>query len=75
MCLAVPGIIDRIEGFGAARLATVVIGSATRRIGLALVPDAAVGDWVLFHGGQALRILDRDHAEDLLALIERSVSG
>ena len=47
MCLAVPGrIVSKEEGVG-----IVDIRGNRLRAGLALVPEAEVGDWVLVHAG------------------------
>jgi hydrogenase expression/formation protein HypC len=69
MCLAVPGRI--VEKKGDAGLLDV--RGNRLRAGLALVPDAGVGDWVLLHAGFAItRISAQDAAEtnDLLDQVE-----
>jgi len=60
MCLAVPGqIVEKENGVG-----LVDVRGNRMRAGLALVPDAGVGDWVLLHAGFAItQISSRDAAE------------
>ena len=60
MCLAVPGqIIEKEDGIG-----LVDVRGNRMRAGLALVPEAGVGDWVLLHAGFAItQISSRDAAE------------
>jgi len=60
MCLAVPGrIVEKEDGIG-----LVDVRGNRIRAGLALVPEAGVGDWVLLHAGFAItQISSRDAAE------------
>jgi len=60
MCLAVPGkIVEKEDGIG-----LVDVRGNRMRAGLALVPEAGVGDWVLLHAGFAItQISSRDAAE------------
>jgi hydrogenase expression/formation protein HypC len=44
-----------------------------RQVGLHLLEDAAVGDYVLIHAGFALRKVDRAEAEETLELLRRLV--
>jgi hydrogenase expression/formation protein HypC len=64
MCLAVPARIVSIEE----QEAEVDLGGARRRIGLQLVPEARVGDYVLVHTGFAINVLDPEEAEATLRL-------
>ena len=64
MCLAVPMRIVSIEGASA----EIEADGLTRRAGLALVPEAAVGDYVLVHAGYAIAVLDEEEAEARLQL-------
>jgi len=66
MCLAVPALIVAIEG----QEAEVDLAGARRRIGLQLVPEARVGDYVLVHTGFAINILDAEEAAATLKLFE-----
>ncbi len=66
MCLALPALIlERHAGDEA----TVDLGGVRKRISLALVPEAAVGDHVIVHVGHAIGVLDRDEAEATLRLL------
>jgi len=65
MCLAIPGRILELDGVYAA----VDFGGVRRRIGTALTPAAAVGDYVLVHAGMAIQIVDVAEAERTLELI------
>lgn len=65
MCLAIPARIEEMttEGY-----AIVDLGGVRKEISLALVDDAAVGEYVIVHVGYALQKLDQDEAEQTLAL-------
>jgi hydrogenase expression/formation protein HypC len=67
MCLAVPGKIlsvsetdDPILG----RIALVDFQGSRVEASLAMVPEAAAGDWVLVHAGFALTVLDEAEARE-----------
>lgn len=64
MCLAIPALIISIDG----QEAEVDLAGARRRIGLQLVPEARVGDYVLVHTGFAINVLDPEEAEESLRL-------
>ena len=64
MCLAVPArIVDR-NGL----MATVDVGGVTREVSLMLLPEAAVGDYVLVHAGFAMQIVTADEVAETEAL-------
>ncbi|SDF59533.1 HypC/HybG/HupF family hydrogenase formation chaperone [Sporomusa acidovorans] len=66
MCLAVPAkIIERSEFMG-----TVDISGVTRQVSLMLLPDAAVGDYVLVHAGFAIQTIDEAEALKTLELFK-----
>jgi hydrogenase expression/formation protein HypC len=69
MCVAVPGEILSLEPDGTA---VVDFGGARRTVSLALVEDAAPGDYVVVHAGFALHRVDPEEARETLALF-RSV--
>ncbi|HSQ37017.1 MAG TPA: HypC/HybG/HupF family hydrogenase formation chaperone [Acidimicrobiia bacterium] len=69
MCLALPGKVISIEGEGMERSAVVEVGGQTRQVSLAMLPEAEVGQWVLFQTGYALQVLPEDEVERLLELI------
>jgi hydrogenase expression/formation protein HypC len=67
MCLAIPARIDSIDDSG--QTARVSLGGVAKEISLALVDDAAVGDYVLIHVGYALNRISEEEAEQTLALM------
>jgi len=71
MCLAVPVKITSIEG----DLADVDIGGVSRRVSIALTPEAEVGDYVLLHTGYAINVLNEEEAQETLSLLERLVEA
>ncbi|NBC13609.1 MAG: HypC/HybG/HupF family hydrogenase formation chaperone [Gammaproteobacteria bacterium] len=68
MCLAIPAqILELNEGTDQA---VVSLGGVKKPISLALVDDAAVGDYVLVHVGYALNKVSPEEAARTLALIQ-----
>jgi hydrogenase expression/formation protein HypC len=65
MCLAIPARIEELTTPGNA---IVNLGGVRKEISLALVDDAAVGEYVIVHVGYALQKLDQEEAECTLAL-------
>ena len=66
MCLAVPGRIESIDG----EIAVVdIVGNRVKAM-TALVPEAAVGDWVLVHAGLAVNVMSEAEARETLALMQ-----
>lgn len=65
MCLAVPGRIESIEE------ETAVVNIEGNRIKAmtSLVPEAAVGDWVLVHAGLAVTLMSEEEALETLSLM------
>lgn len=66
MCLALPARIVALHGD---EEATVDLGGVRKRISLALVPQADLGDHVIVHVGHALAVLDPLEAEETLRLL------
>ena len=66
MCLAIPVQVERIEG----QKGTVVLDGVRAEVVLSLVPDVAVGDWVLIHAGFAITTLDADEARETYELFK-----
>jgi len=65
MCLAIPAlVVRRLEGDDA----LIDLGGVRKSVSLALVPDAAEGDYVIVHVGYAISRLDPDEAQKTLAL-------
>ncbi len=69
MCMAVPGKVVAIEGEGLEKVATLEVGDQVRRVSLVMLPEAEVGEWILFHTGYALQVLPEDEALQVLDLI------
>ncbi len=66
MCVAVPmKLISAVDGLG-----VVEISGVKRNVGLQLVPEAKVGDYLIVHAGYAIQILDEKEAEETLALFK-----
>jgi hydrogenase expression/formation protein HypC len=70
MCLGVPAEVLRLEADGRAEVS---IAGAVREARVDLVPDVAVGDYVLLHAGFALQRLDADAAQEILDLLREMV--
>jgi hydrogenase expression/formation protein HypC len=71
MCLAVPVRITCIEG----DQADVEIGGVSRRVSIALTPEARTGDYVLLHTGYAINVLNQAEAMETLDILERMVAA
>jgi hydrogenase expression/formation protein HypC len=70
MCLAVPGRILETEEREGNRIAKVQFGGVTRQAFLNLVPEAAVGDYVMVHVGFAISRVDEGEAARTYRLLE-----
>lgn len=66
MCLSVPAKIIEING----DMAKVSIGGGIINIGLQLVEDISVGDYVLVHTGFALEKIDEDEALKTIEMLK-----
>lgn len=67
MCLAMPvQVMERLPG----DIARVSLDGVCREISVALVPEVAVGDYVILHVGYAIGRLDADEAAKTLALMD-----
>ncbi len=65
MCLAVPMKLIKIEGTkGIAEL-----GNLQREIGLLLLENAKIGDYVIVHAGYAIQILNEKEALETLRIL------
>ena len=71
MCLAVPVKITSIEG----DQADVDIGGVSRRVSIALTPEAEIGNYVLLHTGYAINVLNEEDAQETLSLLERLIEA
>ncbi len=65
MCLAIP--MRLIEINGAAGVAEV--DGVSRQVRLDLLPEAALGDYVLIHAGLAIARVDPEYAQETLSLL------
>jgi hydrogenase expression/formation protein HypC len=66
MCLAVPGKIVSIEDTDSVfRSGKVDFGGTVKRINLAYVPEAKIGDYVLVHVGFAISTIDEAEAQQV----------
>jgi hydrogenase expression/formation protein HypC len=65
MCLSVPAEIIEING----DRAKVSVGGVFYEAGLDLLDGVEIGDYVLLHSGFAIQVLDRQAAEETLALL------
>jgi hydrogenase expression/formation protein HypC len=65
MCLAIPALIQSIDG----QQAQVDVGGVSRTAGLMLTPEAKVGDYVYIHAGFAISVLDKEEALESLRLL------
>ncbi|MGC4075517.1 MAG: HypC/HybG/HupF family hydrogenase formation chaperone [Rubrivivax sp.] len=72
MCLALPAlVVERRDGDEA----LVELGGVRKSVSLALVPDAAVGDYVVVHVGFAIGLLDPEEAARTLALFAEAAEA
>lgn len=66
MCLAIPA---RIEAMLDDQMARVSAGGVTRDVSIALIEDAAPGDYVLLHVGYALHKISEEEAQETLRMM------
>lgn len=72
MCLAVPGmVVEIVEAELPFSTALVEFAGVRRRVCLACVPDAIVGEYVLVHAGVAISRIDAKEAAKVLADLEQ----
>jgi len=65
MCLALPARVVELRD---AETAVVDLGGIRKAVSIALVPDAAVGEYLVVHVGHAIGRIDADEAARTLAL-------
>ncbi|MDO4733353.1 MAG: HypC/HybG/HupF family hydrogenase formation chaperone [Bacillota bacterium] len=68
MCLAIPGIVEKIEE--AEQRAWVDYSGLSKLASLMLCPQAKVGDYVLVHAGFVIQVLDAEYGAELHELTE-----
>ncbi|MCX8021439.1 MAG: HypC/HybG/HupF family hydrogenase formation chaperone [Syntrophorhabdaceae bacterium] len=66
MCLAIPALIKRIDGF----MADVDINGIEMRANIQFTPHAKAGDYIIIHAGYGISVLDIDEAEETLKLLK-----
>jgi len=66
MCLGVP--VRLVEKHGSTGIAE--YKGVKREIGLELIDEVQVGDWVILHAGFAIQKLDQEEAKKTLRLFE-----
>jgi hydrogenase expression/formation protein HypC len=72
MCLAIPGQITSIEDTDPVlRSGRVDFGGILKRVNLACVPDARVGDYVLVHAGMAISTVDEAEARQVFEYLRQ----
>ena len=65
MCIGIPvRLVERDEYSGIGELEGV-----QRRISLALVPEARIGDYILVHAGCGMQVIDEQAAAETLELL------
>jgi hydrogenase expression/formation protein HypC len=72
MCLGIPGEIVAIEQATepeALLQGVVSFGGVRKRVCLAYVPDAKVGDYAIVHAGFALNLVDEEEAGAIFAML------
>ena len=66
MCVTYPGqVLEVSDG-----MALVDIDHQRRRASLVIVPEVAVGDWVIVGAGTVLEIVDPTEAAEILAILD-----
>jgi hydrogenase expression/formation protein HypC len=71
MCLAVPGKLMSIEGDDPLlRTGRVSFGGIIKDVNLSLVPEVAVGDYLLVHAGFAISAIDEEEAGRVFSLLD-----
>jgi hydrogenase expression/formation protein HypC len=67
MCLAIPMRIVEIDGFRA----VAEVDGVRREARLDLLPEVAVGDYILVHAGLAIAAVDPQDAEETLTFLRQ----
>ena len=66
MCVTAPARVLAVDG----ETAIVDLDGVPRRASLVIVPEAAVGDWVLVAAGLVLEVLDEAEVNELQHLLD-----
>ncbi len=67
MCLAVPMEIKEIND----DMGKVESGGVSMDVGLSLITDVKIGDWVIVHAGFAISKLNKEDAMETLSLFDQ----
>ena len=70
MCLGIPGKVVSIDRSSVPLMGTVEFGGIRKNICLDLVPDVAIGMFVIVHVGFALCMMNEEEAEKTLTLFD-----
>lgn len=68
MCLGIPGKVLVIEED---QVAEIDFGGVSKKVSIALCPDARVGDYVLVHVGFAIQKMDEKDALETREVLEQ----
>ena len=66
MCLAVPALVESIDG----DFAEVDFGGTRKKVCVTLLPELKVGEYVIVHTGYAIERMKPEEAKKTLALFE-----
>jgi len=66
MCLAVPMVVKEIKG----DMGVVESGGVSMEVGISLLDDVKIGDWVIIHAGFAISKVNQKEAMESLELFE-----
>jgi hydrogenase expression/formation protein HypC len=72
MCLAVPGKVIDIDRTADPVMGRADFGGIQRRVCLAWVPEAKIGDYVIVHVGFAISRMDEAEAAKTLDVLKRA---
>ncbi len=71
MCLGIPMQIVEVDG----DVGIVESGGIKRKVGLMLIDEAKVGDWVIVHAGFAIEKIKPEDAIETLKLISEGAAS
>ena len=71
MCLAIPGVITKIQDGEA----IVDYDGVSKRADLSLMEKAVLGDIVLVHAGFVIQILDKNSGKELQKLVKETLDA
>ena len=71
MCLAVPTKLIEVHG----SKGKVELSGTVREVGLQLIDEPAVGDYVLVHAGFAIQKVNQEEAEETLRMLQQMYEG